>query len=428
MNPPSPSSSSPLSLSPGRSICFESIQKELQAAVRHHGEAVLGGEHHDLGVVRSRHRRLRFEVPDGRQELHRRLDGLAARRRTLAVVVSTSGGGGGGDALRDGFDGASEAFRLDPLTARFRLGREDRRPVRSLGVPDRRGRPSLGLVHHRQLLALALEDRRSLSALGGHLQLHRLLDGRRRSQVLKLDAGDLDPPTEADLVEIPQKLAVDPLPRRERLVQGQLPDLLPQVRQAQVEDGAVDVLDGVPGRDRVSDLRVHDRVRLDRGVVLRVALLRRNVQHALPDGHVEAHRFRDRNQEVPSGFELAVELAEPLHKKLVSRRDDPKARNRAQSAAHDRNDPPGSIRTEQHPRQKRRRRRRRRGNDDDASQRQQRRERQQPDPEDEKNRDQLSRNTRSRAMRHHRSVLLVVVVVFVSANKQKIALRRRRRR
>ena len=145
--------------------------------------------------------------------------------------------------------------------AKRRPGRRPRwRPrwtsLPGLGVGHGRARPPLRPVDERGPFPLAPQDRRALLPPGRHLQLHGGEDVPGGLHPLDLDAGDGHAPRGRDRVQVLEEGPVDPLPGREGLVEGELPHLFAQLRQAQVEYRVQDVLDIVPGRDRVMDPEV----------------------------------------------------------------------------------------------------------------------------------------------------------------------------
>src|SRR5581483_6445163 len=98
------------------------------------------------------------------------------------------------------------------------------------GLEDRADRLglALGREDRRLLLPLRLEDGGALLAIGAHLLLHRVLDRRRRVDRLQLDPVDADPPLSGRLVEHAAQRVVDLVARRERLLEREPADHVPQ--------------------------------------------------------------------------------------------------------------------------------------------------------------------------------------------------------
>ena len=108
------------------------------------------------------------------------------------------------------------------LPFRFRL--QDHRLLLPLRLENLRGLLPLGGLDGRLALAFSREDDRALVAVGAHLLLHRVLDGRRRIDRLDLHACDPDAPGPGGFVEHTAQLRVDLVPAGQRLLEVQRPD------------------------------------------------------------------------------------------------------------------------------------------------------------------------------------------------------------
>src|SRR5574344_1644370 len=209
-----------------------------------------------------------------------------------------------GELHVDGLESALAFDRLRDLADALRL---------RLGDEQDLLRAALGLVDLRLAVALRLRDHRALLALGAHLLLHRVADRPRRGDVLDFVARDLDSPGVGRLVDRRDDRRVDGRALLERTVEVELAHLGPHRRLRELRRREKVVADAVRGLRRIHHLHVEDAVDRHRDVVLRDALLRRHVDRLLLQRVLVGDAVEERHQDVETGVQRALVLAEPLH-------------------------------------------------------------------------------------------------------------------
>mmetsp|Transcript_16125 Transcript_16125/g.19099 ORF Transcript_16125/g.19099 Transcript_16125/m.19099 type:complete len:234 (-) Transcript_16125:297-998(-) len=164
-------------------------------------------------------------------------------------------------------------FRLKFQTSRTGFRLHNQRFRGSPGIDDTSLRLALRFIHRTLSLSLRPNDRRPLSTFRSHLHFHRSHDLVIGDDIPYLDPRDLDSPRIGSYIQILEKDGVDLLPRGERHIQRQLPNLRSQLRKHKVLYRQLQIDNGVDRFLRIKDAPVYHGVGGQRGVVGGDALL-----------------------------------------------------------------------------------------------------------------------------------------------------------
>ena len=170
-----------------------------------------------------------------------------------------------------------------------------------------------GLRELRGRLELAggVDDLRALLAFGFGLPRHRALHVRRQIDVLHFDGRHLDAPRIRALIQDLLQVLVEPFALRQQVVELDLAEHAPQRGLGQLRRRVDVVLDFHDRPARIHDAEIEHRVHLDRDVVSRDDVLRRDIEHHRPQADPHDAIDRCEHEDDAGPFGLGQELAEP---------------------------------------------------------------------------------------------------------------------
>jgi hypothetical protein len=175
----------------------------------------------------------------------------------------------------------------------------------------------LRLEDLRLAQAVGLGDGGAAAALGGHLQVHRVLQFVRHAQVADLDADDLGAPRIGRLVDDRKEDLVDLGALGQRVVEVHGADDAAQIGRREVDDRLLEVLHLVGGARGVVDAVEHHAVGDHRGIVLGDDGLLGDVEHLLHDGEPAADAVDERHDDPEAGVERAGVASEALDRPVL---------------------------------------------------------------------------------------------------------------